>query len=193
MDRKVALIPGKKNLMVVAHPDDETIFGFAQLALTPTKWTVVCVTNGDHPVRRQEFIEVSRVLGVESRIWRFKDERWAAFPEDDTQQIASEIQEICRHENIDNVLTHGVVGEYGHSQHRALHQIVRQAATVGGGGIYTFAKDELPLPHDVLEWKLNSLKIYKTQDILPQHRPFVENEGWVFVPASPSLVEVCAS
>ncbi len=176
--------------MVVAHPDDETIFGFAQLALSSSSWTVVCVTNGDNSERRREFLEVSRVLGVNSHMWRFKDERWATFSDDDRQRIGLGVQEICQRENIENVLTHGVVGEYGHCQHRALHQVVRQAATLGGyRGVYTFAKDELPLPRDVLEWKLNTLKLYKTQNILPQHRSFIEYEGWVFVPAmTPSFL-----
>ena len=184
MDRKIALIPGKKNLMVVAHPDDETIFGFAQLALSSSHWTVVCVTNGDNPERRREFLQVARALGVTSRIWRFKDARWAAFSEDDQQRIALRVQEICKRERIENVLTHGLGGEYGHCQHRALHQVVRRAVTLAEyRGVYTFAKDEIPLPPDVLEWKLNTLKLYKTQNILPQHMPFVEKEGWVFVPA----------
>ena len=170
--------------MVVAHPDDEAIFGFAQLALSSANWRVVCVTNGDNPERRREFLKVSRALGVNSDIWRFKDERWATFSSDDQERIALRVQEICKRERIENVLTHGLGGEYGHCQHRALHRVVRHAVTSRGyRGVYTFAKNELPLPCDLLEWKLNTLKLYKTQKILPQHRSFVENEGWVFVPA----------
>ena len=33
-------------LMVVAHPDDETIFGGAQLLTEPNTWQVIVITNG---------------------------------------------------------------------------------------------------------------------------------------------------
>ena len=35
-----------KKLMVVAHPDDETIFGGAQLIREPNQWEVLVITNG---------------------------------------------------------------------------------------------------------------------------------------------------
>ena len=46
-------------LMVVAHPDDETLWGGAHL--TEGGWFVVCLTNGYNEVRKNEF-EVDRAM-----------------------------------------------------------------------------------------------------------------------------------
>lgn len=184
MKHEVELIPGRNNLMVVAHPDDETIFGFAQLALSPSVWTVICVTNGDHPIRQREFVEASRVLGFKSEIWRFRDARWTTFSPHDQEEIALRVRDFCTRERIDNILTHGHAGEYGHLQHQTLHRVVRDTATASRyPGIYTFAQREIPLSGEILDWKLKTLQLYSSQNILPQHKQFVEREGWAYLPA----------
>ena len=48
-------------LMVVAHPDDETLWGGAHL--TEGGWFVVCLTNGYNEVRKNEFYEVMKESG----------------------------------------------------------------------------------------------------------------------------------
>lgn len=42
-----------KKLMIVAHPDDETIFGGAHIS--KGGYFIVCLTNRDNSVRRAEF------------------------------------------------------------------------------------------------------------------------------------------
>jgi LmbE family N-acetylglucosaminyl deacetylase len=39
-------------LMIVSHPDDEVIFGGSAL-LEEEGWRVVCLTNGNNPLRRK--------------------------------------------------------------------------------------------------------------------------------------------
>lgn len=46
------------SLMVVAHPDDETIWGGAHLL--KDKYVVVCITNGNNRTRRKEFATVMK-------------------------------------------------------------------------------------------------------------------------------------
>lgn len=46
------------SLMVVAHPDDETIWGGEHLL--KGKYVVVCITNGNNRTRRKEFAAVMK-------------------------------------------------------------------------------------------------------------------------------------
>ena len=42
--------------MIVAHPDDETIWG--GMHLIKDKYLVICLTNGDNKTRAKEFNDV---------------------------------------------------------------------------------------------------------------------------------------
>ena len=57
--------------MVVAHPDDETLWGGAHL--TEGGWFVVCLTNGYNEVRKNEFYEVIKEFGCEGMILSYPD------------------------------------------------------------------------------------------------------------------------
>ena len=58
-------------LMVVAHPDDETLWGGAHL--TEGGWFVVCLTNGYNEVRKNEFYEVMKESGNIGLILKYPD------------------------------------------------------------------------------------------------------------------------
>ena len=45
-----------QNIMIVAHPDDETIWGGGHLL--KDKYLVICLTNGNNKTRKKEFNEV---------------------------------------------------------------------------------------------------------------------------------------
>lgn len=60
-------------IMIVAHPDDETIFGGTQL-LQEKGWLVICVTNGDNQVRCGEFTKVMKKIDAHFEIWNYYDE-----------------------------------------------------------------------------------------------------------------------
>lgn len=47
-----------QKLMIVAHPDDETIWGGSHLL--KGHYIVVCLTNGDNPIRKKEFMKVMK-------------------------------------------------------------------------------------------------------------------------------------
>jgi hypothetical protein len=54
--------------MIVAHPDDEVLFGGSQL-ITEKNWKVVCVTNGNNTKRSFEFGSVMKLLNLDYEIW----------------------------------------------------------------------------------------------------------------------------
>ena len=66
--------------MIVAHPDDETIFGGRLLAerapdgrAPAACWTVVSVTNGGTAARRAEFQRAVRAAGARFEMWDYAD------------------------------------------------------------------------------------------------------------------------
>ena len=116
-------------LIVVAHPDDESIF-FAGLILSrpKTSWSVICVTDGNadgHGQSRWErFGQACRELGVDNyRCLKFPDKFEQRLPVD---ELAAELSEVHGQE----VFTHGILGEYGHYHHQdvsyACHKVYSQ-------------------------------------------------------------------
>ncbi|MNC76802.1 hypothetical protein D3C75_1286050 [compost metagenome] len=60
------------------------------------------------------------------------------------------------------IVTHNKKGEYGHTQHRALHQIVRELAQ---DKMYIFKRSKHKLSKDLLKQKYQILNRYRSQDI----------------------------
>lgn len=59
------------HLMIVAHPDDEILWGGDELRRE--NYVVVCLTNGDNDVRRKEFFSVMKQSGDKGIILSFPD------------------------------------------------------------------------------------------------------------------------
>jgi len=142
--------------MIVAHPDDETIFGHTQLANPEADWTVVCMTNADNEVRSKEFRRVVASYGAKYEIWGYEDRWGGGF---DIPSVTTALRNLTEH-GFDNVLTHNLCGEYGHSQHQALHQIVE---TLVSKNLWVFCADEHPLPFAALQAKMEKLAMYESQ------------------------------
>ena len=120
---KIDLTKSNK-LMIVAHPDDEMIFGGAHL-LTDD-YLVVCVTCGINKVRVHEFQRVMEktddqyiMLGYPDKVLNIRS-NW----KEEKDQIYEDILEIISLKNWDTIVTHNFNGEYGHLHHKLLHQIV---------------------------------------------------------------------
>ncbi len=134
------------NLMIVAHPDDETIFGGAQL-IREDGWLVVCVTNGDNKVRRKEFTQVMNEVNAEFEMWAFKD-RWKG--DFDRPRLRSELARLLSRKPVRKVVTHNLQGEYGHTQHIALAELVRELAD---RDLFVFDRSDRKLDKDILAMK----------------------------------------
>jgi len=156
-------------LMVVAHPDDESLFGGAQLILEHD-WKVVCVTNGNNSVRRSEFEEVMQVTNSQFEIWDFLDRLYIPLKE---EQLKIELLRVTSEKKWDKIVTHNSIGEYGHLHHFQLHRIMSQIVDV----MWTFDFGPTPLPEEVWEKKINLIRLYKSQKkICDGHIKNIRNE-----------------
>lgn len=114
-------------LLVVAHPDDETIFfGGALLRKRSVPWKVVCVTDGNADgrglERAEEFRRATKILGVkEIEHWAYLDKFPDRLPVD---EIAARLREFPQPKEI---FTHGPLGEYGHPHHQDVCLAVHRA------------------------------------------------------------------
>jgi len=126
---------GPKNIMVVAHPDDEFIFGGEALLRKPADWYVVVVTHGPgapgaDPLRQLEFIESMQAIGIPEGQYEMLD-----FPDGkhqlgwDRAKLLRRVQSIMRRYGMTTVASHNAEGEYGHPQHRLCHETLLPVLT----------------------------------------------------------------
>ena len=115
------------NLIVVAHPDDETIFfgGLIQRRRT-RNWTVVCMTDanadGEGRKRKKQFETACAKLGV-------KDAQWWGYPDiyEKRLDVTAISERLLRLPTPHEIFTHGIIGEYGHPHHQDVSYSVHQA------------------------------------------------------------------
>ena len=105
-------------LMIVAHPDDETIWGGAHLL--DGGYLVLCLTNGSDPQRADEFRRaviqsgnVPLILSYPDKT-NFRRNNWI-YAE---KGIENDIRFVMSAKEWDFVVTHNPQGEYGHIHHK---------------------------------------------------------------------------
>jgi len=158
------------NLMIVAHPDDEIIFGGHLLVRNPLGYKVVCVSSGLDPIRKSEFISVMSELGiVDYEIWNYDDALYTPFP----HKLTDELRKVIFERKWNKIITHNPMGEYGHPQHRDLHLKVKSITN----DFYVFCKNPHKLDEKTLVRKKELLKLYPSQhEIIYQLE--VKNGRW---------------
>lgn len=127
-DEEISSIGENKaeNLMIVAHPDDEALWG--GLHLLEGGYFVVCITNGNNSTRKEEFYNALKKSGNSGIILSYPDkvltrrDSWKNVRE----YIESDIEKILTSKEWDIVVTHNPAGEYGHIHHKMTSAVVRE-------------------------------------------------------------------
>lgn len=121
-----------KALLLVAHPDDETIFaGNLLLEHHEWEWTVVCCTYTRGGPRGLEFtkaISAFKVEGVNivrTEMLGLRDDE-GDMRADPPELWEHRIATVCDGYEFDAVYTHNRGGDYGHKHHRLVNACARR-------------------------------------------------------------------
>ena len=156
-------------LMIVAHPDDEALFGGAELLTHPDEYKVVVVDEYHDKIRRKEFKASMKFIGIKEY------EHWTGYKGGEDyhrEKLIYELLRVLRERDYKKIVTHNKVGEYGHPRHRALHDILKHLRPEL---LWCFDKGNKRLPNDILYKKRDLLKIYKSQkEVLEWFSPWYE-------------------
>lgn len=178
-----------KKLMIVAHPDDETIWGGAHLL--EDDYLVVCITCGQDEIRVKEFEKVMSetndqyiMLGFPDKVLGVRSE-WT----EEKPRIKNYIKEIVELKDWDLIVTHNQKGEYGHNHHIMTNEIVTdvynekelQTPLYYFGKYYSKAKyEQLEEKPPVIKQELYDIKVNKLIEIYESQSFITEKFGQMF-------------
>lgn len=188
-------------LMVVAHPDDETLWGGGHLL--QADYLVVCLTNADTyqygSRRAEEFRQVMKKTGDRGIIMYYPDYTGATRTRDSWRtskaSIRKDLKTLLKYKNWTEVVTYDKAGAYGHQHHKMTCSLVtecfRKYGPKGCSLIYFgkyYKRAELQrlkrkpqaLPKNVLKKKKEALKLYQSQNVRPFRHMF-PYEDWTTV------------
>ena len=141
----------KNALVIVAHPDDETIWmGGTILKNKNWKWTILSLCRKNDADREPKFMEVCSFYGAEGIISDLDDEKLKPLQ---VNEVIKKIKQNLKKINYNYIFSHGENGEYGHLRHKEVHQAVKQMAEnkeLKCDRIYFFSyvPGEKTAPHD---------------------------------------------
>lgn len=144
---------GERPVMVVAHPDDETLWGGGLAIKADVQAIICCSIPRMDPVRAWLFHKACAYLGTAGFIWPFIESP-------PTHDLMS-LPDLSDFDWATSFITHGADGEYGHRHHKQVHQHVLDEAN--GVPVATFARQGqyvLALDEEQEEQKMNALKCY---------------------------------
>ena len=113
-----------QNIMIVAHPDDESIWG--GIHLLQNNYLVICLTNGNNQTRAKEFYKVMEQTHNTGIILDYPDKTNGK--RDNWKKVYHDIEEdlnyILSNHTFTTIVTHNPKGEYGHAHHKMTSAIV---------------------------------------------------------------------
>lgn len=114
----------KKALVIVAHPDDETIWmGGTIQESHGWDWTIISLCRKEDSDRMPKFKRVCKFYNAEGIISDLDDEKLEPLQ---IEEVIEKIKSLLPEKKYDLIFTHGENGEYGHLRHREVHKAVKK-------------------------------------------------------------------
>lgn len=183
-------------LMIVAHPDDETLWGGGHLI--DGRYLVVCITDGYNKTRKSEFdtavkhlnkTNIPLILNFPDKTFNKRD-NWFGIK----GKIEDAVEKCINLKDWDLIVTHNKEGEYGHIHHKMTSSIVRSEYEKldKQNPLYLFgtyhSKKNLPSYEDLMtpmseelyNKKIEVLKDFKSQEkVIESLFHMVKYENWI--------------
>lgn len=146
-----------RSAVIVAHPDDETLWAGCLIGQKPGIDVICCSVPRRDPERSIRFFEAVRILGGFPILIAHIEPP----PDEDMQHL-----HLLDLSPYDTVYTHNAQGEYGHRHHKNVHQYVVES---GVRRVFGFGGDFLVT--DPTDRKLAALKCYDHQSPSDNGKP----------------------
>lgn len=120
--------PKKKVLVVVAHPDDETIWMGNTLLKNKDRWdtTIISLCRREDKDRAPKFFRVCKSFNAHGFMSDLDDCEDGSYKGISPEDIIRRVQGFAGGKYYDSVFTHGENGEYGHIRHKEVNKAVEK-------------------------------------------------------------------
>jgi LmbE family N-acetylglucosaminyl deacetylase len=138
----MARLPGKSVAIIVAHPDDETLWAGGTIMSHPAwKWYVVCLCRGKDVDRSRKFNKALRILKSEGIMGDLDDgPEQKSLEEEEVEQAILKLLPV---KHFDLIISHNPIGEYTrHVRHEETGRAVIKlwnAGKISTNEVWTFA------------------------------------------------------